>query len=393
MKLKRIVLSIVAGTALFVPAALAGQNQLTPVVRASTLKNKITTVKSYTNPTLYNKNGKELGSQDRINFKKPISFYGQPIVIQGPRVSAFINLNGMPQAIVNGETYADLGDGGYVNMKSVGSYNWNNNEIGIIKNTYIYNSKGNRLSTYRGGKAYLTKGSKIKYAGKSWTTYPDSYFNLGDGAYLKSNNVNTMNGKGVLKLNANTAIYNKNGKRISFNGQQVFPKYSIINYAGKRRTKTQTDDYYYTNLSGSKSYAIKNYKIKGQDYYYIGRGAYIKAMNVGRINGNPVFRDGGATTIVPQTDLYIYNSKLKKTKQSVKKGQKIRALDPVVLGSGDIAQLFYRIKGTSNYVSWGDYSEYGFEDDEHVGYFNFRVRLNPVKTIENAATRAAEESD
>ncbi|KAA8791586.1 hypothetical protein F1B97_09700, partial [Lactobacillus crispatus] len=148
-----------------------------------------------------------------------------------------------------------------------------------------------------------------------------------------------------------------------------------------------------TNLSGSKSYAIKNYKIKGQDYYYIGRGAYIKAMNVGRINGNPVFRDGGATTIVPQTDLYIYNSKLKKTKQSVKKGQKIRALDPVVLGSGDIAQLFYRIKGTSNYVSWGDYSEYGFEDDEHVGYFNFRVRLNPVKTIENAATRAAEESD
>ena len=176
MKLKRIVLSIVAGTALLVPAALAGQNQLTPVVRASTLKNKITTVKSYTNPTLYNKNGKELGSQDRINFKKPISFYGQPIVIQGPRVNAFINLNGMPQAIVNGETYADLGDGGYVNMKSVGSYNWNNNEIGIIKNTYIYNSKGNRLSTYRGGKAYLTKGSKIKYAGKSWTTYPDSYF-------------------------------------------------------------------------------------------------------------------------------------------------------------------------------------------------------------------------
>ncbi|MEN2379972.1 hypothetical protein ABC642_04370 [Lactobacillus helveticus] len=121
--------------------------------------------------------------------------------------------------------------------------------------------------------------------------------------------------------------------------------------------------------------------------------AYIKAINVGRINGNPVFRDGGATTIVPQVDLFIYNSKLKKTKQSVKKGQKIRALDPVILGSGDIAQLFYRIKGTSNYVSWGDYSEYGFEDDAYVGNFNFRVRLNPIKTIETAATRAAEESD
>ena len=196
-----------------------------------------------------------------------------------------------------------------------------------------------------------------------------------------------------MKLNTNTAIYNKKGQRISFNGQRVLPKYSIVNYAGKRRAKTKSDDYYYTNLSGSKSYAVKNYKIKGQDYYYIGKGAYIKAINVGRINGNPVFRDGGATTIVPQMDLFIYNSKLKKTKQSVKKGQKIRALDPVILGSGDIAQLFYRIKGTSNYVSWGDYSEYGFEDDAYVGNFNFRVRLNPIKTIETAATRAAEESD
>ena len=393
MKLKKIALSIVAGTALFVPAALAKQTQPTQTVQASSLKNKITIVKSYTHPTLYNKNGKGLGSQSQINFNKPLRFYGQPVIIQGPKVNAFINLNGMSQAIIKGETYADLGDGGYISMNSVGGYNWNNSQISIRKNTYVYNSKGKRLSTYRGRKAYLTKGSKIKYAGKSWTTYPDSYFNLGGGNYLKSNNVNTMNGKGVLKLNTNTAVYNKKGRRISFNGQRVFPKYSIVNYAGKRRTKTKADDYYYTNLTGSKSYAVKNHKIKGQDYYYIGKGAYIKAINVSRINGNPVFRDGGATTIIPQTDLFIYNSNLKKTKKSVKKGQKIRAVDPVVLGSGDIAQLFFRIKGTSNYVSWGDYSEYGFEDDEHVGYFNFRVRLDPVKTIENAETRAAEESD
>ncbi|MDH5101252.1 SLAP domain-containing protein [Lactobacillus kefiranofaciens] len=393
MKLKRIALSIVAGAALMVPTALTGQSQNSRIVQASTLKNKITFVKSYSQPMLYNKNGKSIANKNNINFNKPIRFYGQPTIIQGPKVNAFINLNGMPQSIVKGKTYADLGDGGYVTMKAVGSYNWNSNEIGLIKNAYVYNSKGQRLSTYRGRKAYLTKGSKIKYAGKSWTTYPDSYFNLGGGNYLKSNNVNTMNGKGVLKLNTNTAVYNKKGRRISFNGQRVFPKYSIVNYAGKRRTKTKADDYYYTNLTGSKSYAVKNHKIKGQDYYYIGKGAYIKAINVGRINGNPVFRDGGATTIIPQTDLFIYNSNLKKTKKSVKKGQKIRAVDPVVLGSGDIAQLFFRIKGTSNYVSWGDYSEYGFEDDEHVGYFNFRVRLDPVKTIENAETRAAEESD
>lgn len=48
MKLKKIALSIVAGTALFVPAALAKQTQPTQTVQASSLKNKITIVKSYT---------------------------------------------------------------------------------------------------------------------------------------------------------------------------------------------------------------------------------------------------------------------------------------------------------------------------------------------------------
>ena len=50
MKLKRIALSIVAGAALMVPAALTGQSQNSSIVQASTLKNKITFVKSYSQP-------------------------------------------------------------------------------------------------------------------------------------------------------------------------------------------------------------------------------------------------------------------------------------------------------------------------------------------------------
>ena len=52
MKLKRIALSIVAGAALMVPAALTGQSQNSSIVQASTLKNKITFVKSYSQPML-----------------------------------------------------------------------------------------------------------------------------------------------------------------------------------------------------------------------------------------------------------------------------------------------------------------------------------------------------
>ena len=58
MKLKRIALSIVAGAALMVPVALTGQSQNSSIVQASTLKNKITFVKSYSQPMLYNKNRK-----------------------------------------------------------------------------------------------------------------------------------------------------------------------------------------------------------------------------------------------------------------------------------------------------------------------------------------------
>ena len=50
MKLKRIALSIVAGAALMVPVALTGQSQNSSIVQASTLKNKITFVKSYSQP-------------------------------------------------------------------------------------------------------------------------------------------------------------------------------------------------------------------------------------------------------------------------------------------------------------------------------------------------------
>ena len=75
MKLKRIALSIVAGAALMVPAALTGQSQNnSSIVQASTLKNKITFVKSYSQPMLYNKNGKSIANKNNINFNKPIRF-------------------------------------------------------------------------------------------------------------------------------------------------------------------------------------------------------------------------------------------------------------------------------------------------------------------------------
>lgn len=49
MKLKRIALSIVAGAALMVPAALTGQSQNSSIVQASTLKKRLRSLKAILN--------------------------------------------------------------------------------------------------------------------------------------------------------------------------------------------------------------------------------------------------------------------------------------------------------------------------------------------------------
>lgn len=213
---------------------------------------------------------------------------------------------------------------------------------------------------------------------------PAAYFNIGNGRYVKAIAVSSMNGKGVMILNTNSAIYNRYGNRISYQGKRIIPKNMIVNYVGATHKTRKNDRYFFfSNLSESKKASLRTYTIRGKKYYQIAKGAYINVANVGMINGNAVFQKGGSTTAIPRVSLNIYNNKFKVTKKTVKSGQKITVNQAKSKGSGDAASLFFRISGTkgknTQYIYWGDDSMYGYNEGNHTdefnGNFSLRARL------------------
>lgn len=382
MKLtKKLSLAAIA-TAMFVSPLTLGKidsSAQNTSVYAASLKGKINFVKNSNKPLLYNKNGVAFTKQPSFNFNHATKFYGSPIIRNGAKNYAQAFVFGMPQAIIKSTRYIDLGDGGYIKWNNVGSYNWRSGVFTLDHNSYVYDKNGRRLTTYRGQKAYYKKNAKVTYAGKNYVYFPNSYLNVGKGYYVNTDAVNNMDGKGVLKLNHNSYVYNKKGKRISYNGKKKLLKYDLINYSGRKRTKTSSDKYYYyASETSSKKSSVKNYKIKGQYYYYLGNGAYIKAANVGVINGHAVY-SSGATTIVPKSDLYIYDSSFKQTKKSVTEGKTIKVDATTTTGQGDATQRWFRIAGTkgknAQWLLWGDDSTYGYLPAENNGYFTIRTRI------------------
>ena len=371
----------ISATLLISPIALTAMHNSpmqSTVEAATSMTGKITLVKGYSNPMIYDQNGKLLERQPQnIDFTKPLKFYGQVKIINGPKIYAEAFINGEPQVIIDGVEYVDLGDGGYIPAKNVGSYSWTTGILTLVKDSYVYNKNGKKLSTYRGQKAFYKARSSVKYTGKLYTYHPNSFISIGNGYYLNTSSINTMDGKGVLKLNTNTAIYNKYGKRITYNGKRTLAKYDLVNYSGKTRRAIKNDDYFY--YVGNKKYSVPTTKINSQNYYSLGGGAYIKSINVDSINGHALFRDGGSTTVTPLGDLFIYNSDFKKTKNFVKQGKKIEVDEAKVTGQGDMAQLWFRISGTKGnkvqWLLWGDDSEYGYNNDEFAGNFLVRTRI------------------
>lgn len=259
--------------------------------------------------------------------------------------------------------------------------------------TVAANETSGKTLTYK-GKPVIIKGPKVldqytNYYGHSISKpghhyEPATYFNIGKGRYVKAIAVSSMNGKGVMILNSNSAIYNAYGQRISYQGKRTLPKYMIVNYIGATHSTRKSDRYFFfSNLSGTKKTSLKTYTINGKKYYQIAKGAYINVANVGMINGNAVFQKGGSTTAIPRVSLNIYNYKFKVTKKTVKAGQKITVNQAKSKGSGDDASLFFRISGTkgknAQYIYWGDDSMYGYNEGDHTdefsGNFSLRARL------------------
>lgn len=129
--------------------------------------------------------------------------------------------------------------------------------------------------------------------------------------------------KNTIKLSHNAYVYDKNGKRLK-------------TYMGSaKNTKIAKG----ITLSFSSKVTINK-----KDYYSIGNNAFIKAANVGYVNGKKVTKSAPVATAKIKHNSYIYNAKGKTDKKKIKKGQTVTVDQLIYIGK----KLFYRIGGQSN---------------------------------------------
>ncbi len=239
------------------------------------------------------------------------------------------------------------------------------------KTIYASDQKGG-IKTYKNAKGWSSskefkQGTVLTYHGAPKIINGSAYYPLGNDTYVAASATNLPNGPVTLQVDHNSYIFNKNGHRIrSYQGKYEITPKNVVIYAGHATNIKKPKKYYslywanhknnYNNFSRNyfmvkQRFYLKYRTIKGQDYYPIGKNAYIKAKNVKFIAGKPVYKTGWTTiTVKNNTRTYDdYNWKLKK-------GQKFK---------------------TKLYGYWPDLSQIGIPNDLHPDhpFLYYRVKM------------------
>lgn len=224
----------------------------------------------------------------------------------------------------------------------------------------VYGKNGMVLKKYRGSadNTYLKAGTAVKYYGKPKYINKKIFYYIGNGGYILGYNIESLDGMGVLTVYHNSYIYNKNGKRIK---NTLVRKGMPVKYLGKlsekdNNSKNMPKYYYfsgYNQMVSNKMIWLKYKTINRQQYYRIAKNKYIKAKNIGCINGHRLYVSEGNITlgtpyIQPENQYYIWTKNGKRTKKtfSYKKGEKVVVDRWISIGGFS----FFRVKGTNYYI-------------------------------------------
>lgn len=224
--------------------------------------------------------------------------------------------------------------------------------IFLIYDAYVYNKFGHKI---KGSTAksfpyieldpnnymrILSFNDNVFYNHGTKKIHGQTYYNIGHGHYLNAGDVYKTNGKntkkGKLVLNHQSTVYTKNGKKTG----QTLAKKAIVNYRGKAKIAKSNfaPKYYYLNRSRKTCY-LPTTDIKGKQYYTIGRNRYIRAYNVGSINGcYAVYRGTTYAKMLTKTTTTMVSGV--KTKHKLKKGQKVK-VDLMVIPPYDDFEGYY----------------------------------------------------
>lgn len=252
----------------------------------------------------------------------------------------------------------------------------------------VYGKNGKPLASYPGAGTYLNNaffknGATVNYYGKpeyrNWqykTKWKKAiFYNIGKGGYILGYNVASLDSKGTLSVYRNSYVYDKNGNRLgTYQGSKantLIRKGTAVNYTSKLNEMPNTDKnipaFYYFN-AGAQSLSDKmmwpSYRtVKGKQYYAIGKGGYIRASNIGFINGYKLYASE-ATVVIGKPwrkdtkKYYIWkkngqNMKMTGETFSFKPGRKV-----VVDREWQVSRTFWRVKGTENYIFGPDIEKF-----------------------------------
>lgn len=168
---------------------------------------------------------------------------------------------------------------------------------------------------------------------------------------------------GTLTLNHNTRIYNKKGQKLySYQGSNgLLKKGATVKYAAQVKAIDNPDIKRYSFPDNEWNWYYLPYKtIRGQEYYSIGHGGYVKAINVDKINGNELYTNEATTTATQLIgkSVVLYDSQGNKTSKQLNLGQKVtldkqaNIFDLTEKGDGyNGGTNLYRIKGTNDFIN------------------------------------------
>ena len=258
-------------------------------------------------------------------------------------------------------------------------------EVTLLKNDYVYTQAGHKIKlnidhgyTVPNGfaadpKGYVITDMEIDEYSDGRTSYPyygtkkingQKFYNLGHNYYVKNVAILEVKGrnikKGKLVINHNSLIYTKTGKAT---GKKLRTN-AIVKYQGKAKTAIKTPKYFYYLKDIDRYFKpryIPTHKIKGKYYYSLGHNRYIKAANVGYINGH-IARYNGTVNATVTKRTYTTTINFSAAKRKLKKGQKIKL---------DLTVIPYQNDGFEGYI-------YRLHDypDEYVDEDNVKLKRN-----------------
>ncbi|TSO26735.1 SLAP domain-containing protein [Lactobacillus sp. LL6] len=185
--------------------------------------------------------------------------------------------------------------------------------------------------------------------------------NTNNSNYVSASAASTKETTVKLRLNHNSYIYDKNGKRLKkYKGKKALIKKSQeLTIKGKIEPIQKIKRYYFYIVtdSGKHStpYWMQYKKIKGDYYYNLGNGSYIKCINVKSINGNSIIPSQATVIVKPflgKTTTYATDDTGKATNKVLRKNEKLIVDNTGVLG--EVGGFSYHIKGTDYWVSSED---------------------------------------